>query len=511
MRPRRFLYDCGMTAGQLRVLATAILGSSLVFADGSIVTVAIPKLREALGASLGQMQWVANSYTLVLASFLLLGGAAGDRYGLNRVFAAGVALFALASCGCALAASAPQLIFARAIQGLGGAALVPGSLALLAAHFPPDKRGGAIGAWAASTSIAAALGPLLGGWLIDHAPWQSIFFINLPLAAVAIALTVFGVDDPPGVGRKSMDWPGAMLAVAGLGALTLGLTLLGQPQDAALSTALWICASGAALLGVFLGWEAKAAAPMMPLAPFRSKSYAGVNALTLLLYFALAGVIFFLPTTLIEAHGWSAAKAGSIFLGFTTMLAIVSRFGGGAADRYGLRLPLTLGPALTALGLGLLGPAAANGDYWLAITPVMLLIGLGMGVTVAPLSTAVMNAAPPGHSGIASATNNAVARVAGLFAVASLGVIASWGFRLAAQSSGLDTRLRAALLDAGFGQMPQALGDATATEALRAGYAQATLWGFIALTILCAAIAALSALVGFATQGAATQGAGKSV
>jgi EmrB/QacA subfamily drug resistance transporter len=431
----------------------------MAFADGSIVVVAIPKMREALGAALAQMQWVSNGYTLTLSAFLLLGGAAGDRYGLRRVFAAGIGLFALASLLCALSADVYQLIGARALQGLGGAMMVPGSLALLAAHFPAAERGRAIGAWAAATSIAAALGPLLGGWLIDHAPWQTIFLINLPIAASAVAIVVAGVADLPAGRDAPMDWLGALLAVAGLGGVALGLTLLGEARTGASNAALGSGACGLALLALFVLWESRAPAPMMPPGLFRSRQISGVNALTLLLYFALSGAIFFLPSTLIQADGWSAAEAGSIFMAFTIMLAILSRFGGAIADRFGVRLPLTVGPAITAASFALLGPAAANGDYWRAIVPTMLLMGLGMGVTVAPLSTAVMNGAPAGQSGIASAINNAVARVAGLIAVASLGLVAG--------------------------------------EALAGGTREEVLAGFTRLTMVCATAAALGAAVSF--------------
>jgi len=447
-----------MTPAQTRVLAATILGSSMAFADGSIVTVAIPRMREALDASLAEMQWVANGYTLILSAFLLLGGAAGDRYGLRRVYGLGVGLFALASFACALSGDALQLIGARAAQGLGGAMMVPGSLALLSAHFPPQERGRAIGAWAGATSIAAAFGPLLGGWLIDHASWQTIFLINLPIAAIALAIIITGIADLPTGPAQPMDWAGALLAVASLGALAFGLTLLGEP-GAPPDHALWIGLAGLVLFGLFLAWEFITPAPMMPPRLFAMRQIAGVNALTLLLYFALAGAIFFIPSTLINADGWSAAKSGSIFLAFTAMLATLSRFGGAIADKFGVRLPLTVGPAVTAASFVALGPAVADGGYWSAMIPAMLLMGLGMGITVAPLSTAVMNGAPAGQSGIASAINNAVARVAGLIAVASLGAVAG--------------------------------------EALVGGSREAALAGFSRLTWICAAAAGVSAVVAY--------------
>jgi EmrB/QacA subfamily drug resistance transporter len=443
-----------VTPLQSRVLTATIVGPGMAFADGSIVTVAIPKMRVALDASLAEMQWVANGYTLVLSALLLLGGAAGDRYGLRRVYALGIALFAMASFACALSADSTELILARAAQGFGAALMVPGSLALIAAHFPSDERGRAIGVWAATTSIAAAFGPLLGGWLIDHAPWQSIFLINLPFAALGLGIVIRGVTDLPAGNATGMDWLGALLAVIGLGGVALSLTLVGEPGADARRAAIASGAAGLAALAGFVAWESRARAPMMPLRFFRDRRANGVNILTLLLYFALSGAIFFLPSTLIQRDGWSAATAGSIFLGFTAMLAILSRFGGAIADRFGVRIPLTVGPAITAASFAALAPAVVVGDFWTAIEPTMLLMGVGMGITVAPLSTAVMASAPAGQTGVASAINNAVARVAGLFAVASLGAI---------------------------------VGD-------RFG-------GFSALALICAAAAAASAAVGFATLG----------
>jgi len=443
-----------VTPLQSRVLAATIIGSGMAFADGSIVTVAIPKMRAALHASLAEMQWVANGYTLVLAAFLLLGGAAGDRYGLRRVYALGVALFATASADCALSADSTQLILARAAQGFGGALMVPGSLALIAAHFPEAVRGRAIGVWAATTSVAAAIGPLLGGWLVDHASWQSIFLINLPFAALGLAIVLCGVVDLPAGGAIGMDWLGALLATTGLGGVSLGLTLFGEAAADARGAAIACGAVGVAAAAAFVAWEARAPSPMMPLRFFRERRANGVNLLTLLLYFALSGAIFFLPATLIQRDGWDAASAGSIFLGFTAMMAVLSRFGGAIGDRFGVRLPLTVGPAIAAASFAALGPAVSIGNYWTAIAPAMLLMGLGMGITVAPLSTAVMASAPAGQTGVASAINNAVARVAGLFAVASLGAV---------------------------------VGD-------RFG-------GFSALALICSLAAAASAVVGFATLG----------
>ena len=477
-----------MTRQQTWVLVATILGSGMVFADGSIVTIAIPQMRTALDASLGEMQWVSNSYTLSLSSLLLLGGAAGDRYGLRRIFAVGILVFALASGLCALATSVEMLIATRAMQGLGGAMLAPGSLALLGSHFPIAERGRAIGVWAAATSIAAACGPLVGGWLIDHASWPFIFLINLPLAALALAVLFGGLRDLPRNSSAKMDWIGGFLAFGALGALTAGLTELGQ-TGVARYPAFVGCALGVVLLAVFLAHEARTAAPMLPLRILLSRRAGGVNGLTFLLYFALSGAVFFLPAALIQARAWSAEQAGSSFLAFTLVLAVCSRFGGNLTERTGLRLPLTLGPLVSALAFALLGPSVDSGDFWRAVVPCMALLGLGMGIAVAPLSAAVMNVAPSGQTGVASAVNNAVARVAGLLAVACLGGVADYGFAASLKASGLSAVILRPLTEGGFGAAP-----VQATEVVRDAFAAATVRGFTVLTFICAAFAASAAL-----------------
>ncbi|WP_445500841.1 MFS transporter [Microvirga sp. G4-2] len=474
------------------VVWTAILASSLVFADGAIVTVAIPRMRESLQASLSQMQWITNAYALTLAALLLLGGAAGDAYGLRRVFMIGIGIFGVASMGCGLSGSAPTLIAARAVQGIGGAMLVPGSLALISAHFPPESRGKAIGTWAAASGIAAAFGPILGGWLIDIGPWQAIFWINIPVAALALWLCWRHVPESRAMANQNMDWLGAGLAAIALGAIAYGLTSLGEVGHNR-NTAVMLAVAGAVMLLVFVLHEKRARAPMMPLDLFRIPAFAHVNALTLLLYFALSGALFFLPTTLIEAHGYSAAEAGSIFLPFTLVMALLSRLGGVLADRFGVRMLLTTGPVLTGVSFALLMPAVANGNYWMAIVPVMVLMGVGMGITVTPLSTTVMNAAPAERIGVASGINNAVSRVAGLVAVAGLGAVATLGFQRSAASAGPDVAEQ--FSRATFGSFPSASG--TLAGSLADLYARAMIGGFGAVAMLCSVAAALSAYFGY--------------
>ncbi|MBF9234871.1 DHA2 family efflux MFS transporter permease subunit [Microvirga alba] len=478
------------------VIWAAILASSLAFIDGTVITVAIPRMRESLGASLSQVQWITNAYALTLSALLLLGGAAGDAYGLKRIFMIGIGLFGLASLWCGLAGSADMLIAARSVQGIGGALMVPGSLALISTNFPPAERGKAIGTWAAASGIAAALGPILGGWLIDIGPWQAIFWINVPVAALALWLCWRHVPARPASADTRMDWPGAALAVTGLGALTYGLTALGETAGnqaiAPLATL-----SGAVLLVAFVMHERRADAPMMPLDLFHVRAFASVNALTLLLYFALAGALFFLPTTLIEAHGYSAAEAGSVFLPFTVVMALLSRSGGVLADRFGARILLTVGPILTGISFALLIPAVANGSYWSAIVPVMLLMGFGMGITVAPLSTTVMNAVSTERAGVASGINNAISRVAGLIAVAGLGAIATIGFQASAMSA--DMRTKALFAQATFGAplpVPTSF-DSGFIASLPTLYARAMIGGFGLVALICSLAAILSAYFGY--------------
>ena len=480
------------------VLAATILASGMAFMDGSIITVGLPAIRASLGASLAEAQWTSNAYTLTLAAFTLLGGAAGDAYGLRRVFMFGIALFGLASAACGLAWSPESLIVARAVQGVGGAMMVPGSLALISAHYPAAIRGRAIGTWAAASSIAPAIGPILGGALIDLGSWRFLFWMNLPLAVVAWWLCRTRV--PADAVRKSaaMDWTGGALAVLGLGLLAYGLTVLGSGGADPGGMAVLLAIAGALVLVGFVVFEARTPTPMMPLDLFASRTFSGVNVLTLLLYFALSGALFFLPTALIQGHHYRAALAGSVFLPFVVVMAGLSRFGGGLADKVGVRPCLTVGPILTGVSFLLLSPAVVHGGFWPALVPTMLLMGLGMGITVAPLSTAVMNAAPDARGGAASGINNAVARGAGLLAVASLGFAVGYGFERVLGGAPPDAA--ALVRAAGFGGELGATDGAIATMA-QGLWESATIAGFSAVTIVCGILAILSGIVGWLTTG----------
>lgn len=477
------------------VLLATILASGMAFMDGSVITVALPSIRAGLGADLAEAQWTSNAYTLTLAAFTLLGGAAGDAFGLRRVFMLGIALFGLASAACGLAWSPQSLIVARAIQGVGGALMVPGSLALISAHYPPTIRGKAIGTWAAASSIAPAIGPVIGGALVDIGSWRWIFWINVPIAVGAWLLCRARIPSDSRHADAAMDWTGGGLAVVGLGLLAFGLTGLGEPGAGGhLGIYLGLTAAGIAVLAGFVVWEGWTAAPMMPLDLFASRTFSAVNVLTLLLYFALAGALFFLPTALIQAHGYPATLAGSVFLPFVIVMGLLSRFGGGLSDRIGTRPCLTIGPILTGISFCLLGPAVAQGSFWYAVVPTMLLMGLGMGITVAPLSTAVMNAAPDRRGGAASGINNAVARVASLVAVASLGIAVGVGFSyvLGSDVSEAARMVRAA----GFGGSLGAI-DGVDPDMVRAVWSKATIAGFTAVTLFCGALALLSGVVGW--------------
>jgi EmrB/QacA subfamily drug resistance transporter len=416
------------TARQQRwVLAATILASTIAYVDESVVNVALPAIGHDLAASPASLQWVINAYTLCLAAFLLVGGAAGDRLGRRRVFIAGVALFGAASLGCGLSRAIAQLIAARAVQGAGAALLVPCSLALIGAAFPENERGRAIGTWAGFSAIAAAIGPLLGGWIVDHLAWQTIFFINpvLCLAALWIAWRHLPESTDPGA-SVGIDWPGALLAFFGLAGVAFGLIAL--PDTGLLEpTTAAALAGGIVLLAVFVWHEGRTPTPMMPLGLFRSTTFSGVNALTLLLYGALGGAMFLLPFALISVHGYSATMAGAVFLPFTAIMAVLSRWSGGLLDRFGARLPLVLGPVIVAAGFGLLAVAGPETSYAMAFLLPVSVLGLGMAVTVAPLTATVIAAVPAHQTGVASGINNAASSVASLFAIAAFGALALHG------------------------------------------------------------------------------------
>lgn len=488
-------------AAQRWTLVAAILGSGMAFVDGTVVNVALPALQQHLGADAAQAQWVIESYALLLASLLLVGGSFGDRFGRRRVFMLGVAVFCAASLACAMAGSVQALIAARALQGLGAALVVPGSLALLSAVYPERERGRAIGTWSAVSGIAAAGGPVLGGWLIDHLSWRWAFLINLPVGLVLLALCAWKVPetrDEQAAGP--IDLAGIVLGTGGLGGVVFALIeapARGWGAPAVMAAALL----GLLALVLFVVVERRRAAPLLPPALFRDRNFSGANLLTLLLYAALGGGLYWLPLMLIQVHGYGATAAGAALLPFIAILFALSRFMGQLSDRTGPRLLLVVGPLVAAAGFALFAWPPWSGGYWRAFFPAVCVLGLGMAITVAPLTTTVMNAADSAQAGLASGVNNAVSRVAALIAVAAFGVVMGQAFERSLQAALGALHLPAGSAQALWGQRhmlgalqaPAGL-DASSAQAVKQAVAAAFTDGFQWVMGLCALLAALSAL-----------------
>ena len=436
-------------AGRWVLLAT-VLGSALAFIDATVVTIALPAIAAELGASTADLQWTVNGYALTLAAFLLLGGSLGDRYGRRRVFLVGVVWFAVASVFCALAPDAGTLIAARVLQGVGAALLTPGSLAIIQATFAGPDRGRAIGAWSGLGGIAGAAAPFLGGWIVQVASWRWVFAINLPLAALVVAVTLRHVPesaDP--LAGKRLDVLGTVLGAVGLAGLTLGFTAWTEDPDGGPLVVAALATGVAAMVG-FVVVEARTPHPLVPPALFRWRPFAATNAVTLLVYAALSGIFFFLVVTLQVVAGYPPLAAGLAPLPVTLLLLLLSARAGGLGARVGPRLPMTAGPLTAAVGVVLLASIGPDEPYLTGVLPGVVVLGLGLAATVAPLTTTALGAAPDRYAGTASGVNNAVARVAGLLAIAVLPLIAGVGGGLTDAAVLVDAHRTAMLVCAGL-------------------------------------------------------------
>ncbi len=485
------------------VLAATILGSSMAFIDETAVTVALPSVQESLDATAVGAQWVVEAYTLFLAALVLVGGSLGDHLGRRRVFASGVVLFALASVWCGLAPDPGQLIAARAVQGVGGALLIPNSLAIIGASFDEERRGKAIGTWAGFTGLTMVLGPVLGGYLAENFSWRGVFFINVPLAVAVLAITALRVPESRDAEARGLDVPGASLAAVGLGGIVFGLL---ESSRAGLGDPVVV---GALVVGVaasvaFVLVEGRIREPMVPLSLFRVRNFAGANVFTLLLYFALSGTLFFLPFNLIQAQGYSATAAGAAVAPVVVIMFLLSRYTGSLADRFGPRLPLVMGPLVSAAGFVLFAVPGLGASYWTTFFPAAVVLGVGLAILVPAVTTVALNSVEVRHSGLASAINNSFSQIAGLLAVAVLGIImfASFGASLDDRLADLDLppdarqQVEAEKLALGAAEAPENL-DAGSRVAVERAIDEAFVSGY-RVVMLAATAAALASALGAA-------------
>jgi EmrB/QacA subfamily drug resistance transporter len=423
LSPRDARGDTSTRADPRWTLVACILASSLSFVEGSVLSVALPAIRESYGAAAQQVQWVVNAYLLPLSALLLLGGALGDHFGRKRLLIVGTGIFAVTSLVCALAPSLPILLAARAAQGIGAALLLPNSLALLNAAFSGEKRGRAVGIWAAAGAAAAAIAPLIGGWLVGTVGWPAIFYINIPLAlgAVLIAWRFVAESREPGAGRT--DYAGTLLATGGLGGLTYALTLWSATRHST-NEALIALAVGIVMLGGFLFVEyRRGTRAMMPLALFENRCFSGLNLLTFLLYGAFSAAMLLIPYVLITSGGYSPVQAGLAMLPLPILMTSISPTMGSLAARIGPRIPLTVGPLVVGVGMVLGRLVTPNSSYWTGTFPTILVMAAGMTIAVAPLTSSVLGSVEEQHVAMASGFNSAVARTGGLIATALLGAV----------------------------------------------------------------------------------------
>jgi EmrB/QacA subfamily drug resistance transporter len=401
------------------ILAATVLGSGISFLDGTVVNVALPAIGRDLEAGISGLQWTVDGYLLTLGSLVLLGGSLGDLYGRRRIFLLGLGVFTIASALCTVAPSIEVLILSRVLQGCGGALLVPGSLAMISASFDPADRGKAVGAWSGLAGVTTAIGPFLGGYLVDAVSWRLVFLINVPIAVVVLVITARHVPETKDLAAPSPDVPGAIMGALGLAGIIYAL--IESPGGGMSSPTVWpAAAAGVALLVAFFVVEARRANPLLPLELFRSAQFSGANATTLAVYFALGGAMFFLVIDLQRVLGYSALESGAALVPMTVLMLFLSSKAGALAGRIGPRIPMTLGPVVVGAGLVLLARVAPGSGYLTGVLPGVVVFGLGLSLTVAPLTAAVLDAVETRHAGVGSGVNNAVARIAGLLAIAIL-------------------------------------------------------------------------------------------
>jgi EmrB/QacA subfamily drug resistance transporter len=485
------------------VIAATSLGSGMAFLDSTVINVSLPAVQANLGATLQHVQWVYGAYALVLTALLLVGGSLGDHYGRRRVFSLGVVLFAASSLWCALALSPEHLIAARATQGLGGAMMIPGSLAILGASFEEALRAKAIGTWAALSGTAMAAGPILGGWLVENISWRAAFLINVPLAIITLLIVFRHVPESRDPEAARLDFGGSLLATAGLGSLVYGLI---RSSSAGLGDAAVLAplAIGLLTLVAFAFVESKSKKAMVPLLLFRSKDFDGISLYTLLFYMALTGSLYFVPFLLMQVHGYSALAVGGIFLPFVTIAFVLGYLSGWVVARFGARLPLIVASLALAVGFVLFALPGANhhGSYWTTFFPAMVVQGFGMALVIAPLTTVALNSVEGPHSGLASGVNNAVCRAGGLLAVAVLGTLISAGYSAHLEASletmVLSPEVREAVAEEkvklGAAEAPEGVDAATAAR-IEEAMAESFVAGFRLIMVVGVGLALASALV----------------
>lgn len=483
------------------ILAATILGSSMAFIDSTVVNVALPALQSDLHATVVDVQWVIESYGLFLSALILVGGSLGDALGRRAMFLLGVAAFAIASAGCGFSSSIDSLLVWRSVQGVAAAFLVPGSLAIISSSFSEESRGKAIGTWAGFTTITTAFGPVLGGWLIENASWHWIFFINVPLAALVLAISLWHVPESRSSDQRSVDWFGGVMATFGLTALVYGFlesAILGWTHPRVIGSL--VLGFGSLVLFIFV--EKAANAPMVPLKLFESPAFSGANLVTLCLYAAFNIFFFLLPLNLIQIQKYSATETGAATLPMLLLIFLLSRWSGGLITRFGPRIPLILGPLIAAVGFILFALPNAETHYWRQLFPAFVVLGLGLATSVTPLTTVVMNSVAQERAGTASGINNAVARVAGVLAVAVLGAVMVGAFAHSLRGSLAGVNLTDDIVHdlesnaAKLGSLsPPSSADPQVAATVRTAVSQAFIFGYRLIMYICAVLAILSSAI----------------